>query len=495
MTHLCITVHWLDDRYHGLSSRLGPAEWPPSPFRLFQALVAAVGGRGELDGDAGKSLEWLESLGAPVIVAPRTHPAASVTRFVPNNDGDKKPDRQDRLTAKRLQPTIVQGASQIHYVWSVDCNCPELKGLLKAVHWLTCFGWGVDLAYADGRIAEEEQIQKMEGIRWVPGDGADYGDSLLRVPSHGSLTDLRAAHDSALGRLEDGRILRIVRRPQVFERVSYSSGQRPCGRPFEVFALRTASDDVYRYPHAKLIHIAGMLRSASIKSMERYPPAHLGQGAATWVERFVAGHRPDDAEEHEQFSYIPLPSIGHEHADAVIRRAMISAPFGHEFHLRHLAEQLDGDELIAENGVAGPVVQRIGWDSVIQRYLGPAAQWASVTPVLLPGHDDHNPKKTIKLIERALRQSGIEQECQFTWSAWPNFENCLSAHKYDREKRPTGYHRPAHLTSLTAVHVRVTFKQPFVGPLCIGAGRHCGLGVLAVPNVIDLRSPGSQNNR
>ncbi len=41
--------------------------------------------------------------------------------------------------------------------------------------------------------------------------------------------------------------------------------------------------------------------------------------------------------DHKQFSYIPLPSIGHEHADAMIRRVMITAPFGCEAELRHLA--------------------------------------------------------------------------------------------------------------------------------------------------------------
>ena len=48
MTHLVLTVRFLDDRYHGLLDRGGPPEWPPSPFRLFQALVAGVARRGEL---------------------------------------------------------------------------------------------------------------------------------------------------------------------------------------------------------------------------------------------------------------------------------------------------------------------------------------------------------------------------------------------------------------------------------------------------------------
>ena len=63
MTFLRITVRFLDARYHGLLDRGGPPEWPPSPFRLFCAMVAGVARQGELDGDAGKAfLQILASL-------------------------------------------------------------------------------------------------------------------------------------------------------------------------------------------------------------------------------------------------------------------------------------------------------------------------------------------------------------------------------------------------------------------------------------------------
>ena len=49
---LCISVTLLDGRFHGRGDG-GVPEWPPSPLRLFQALVAAngeaVGGGGEID--------------------------------------------------------------------------------------------------------------------------------------------------------------------------------------------------------------------------------------------------------------------------------------------------------------------------------------------------------------------------------------------------------------------------------------------------------------
>lgn len=481
MTHLCITVRWLDDRYHGLLNRDGPPEWPPSPLRLFQALVAGAARHGELDSGIGTSLAWLETLGPPLILAPQASSGQIVQRFVPNNDGDAKPDRQTRLTGKTSRPTLMQGEPAVRYLWQIGAASPEAHLAVQAARYITCLGWGIDMAYGDGRILEDYEVGQLSGVRWYPKPGATQEDGLLRIPKGGSMADLRSAHQSALNRIEHGKPLRIVEKPQVFDRVFYASTERPIGQPYAVFALRDERDDSYSYPHAKLIHIAGMARSASIKAMEAFPPSGL-ENAADWVESFVAGHRSEGKRDHVQFSYVPLPSVGHEHADAMIRRLLIAAPFGCEAELSHLAAQLNGEQLRPEGGAAGPILDSVRPDGVTRQYMGPSKVWASVTPIILPGHDDHKPGKTVKLIERALAQSGMEQRCQFTWGALPYFSNCLTAHKYDRNGRRTGYFRPDHLDGLTAVHIRIAFEHPVAGPLMIGAGRHCGLGVLAAMN-------------
>jgi CRISPR-associated protein Csb2 len=339
------------------------------------------------------------------------------------------------------------------------------------------------MAYGDGQILEDDEVGRLNGVRWFPKPNTMREDGLLRVPKGGSMTDLRSAHQSALNRIEHDKPLRTVEKPQVFDRVFYASTEQPIGQPYAIFALRDEQDDSYSYPHAKLIHIAGMARRASIKAMEAFPP-HGIDAAAAWVQTFVAGHRSVDKGDHLQFSYVPLPSIGSEHADAMIRRLMIAAPFDCETELRHLAAQLDGEQLHPEGDTVGPILDRIRSDGVTRQYLGPSKVWASVTPVILPGHDDHKQGKTTKLIERALAQSGIEQRCRFTCGALPYFNNCLTAYKYDRNGRRTGYFRPDHLDGLTAVHIRIIFEHPVAGPLTVGAGRHCGLGVLAAVNEV-----------
>src|SRR5438128_9424211 len=80
---LLISVRFHDGRYHGTG------DWPPSPARLFQALVAGIGQDGPLSDEVSKPLEWLEELDPPVIGGPHTTLGMTIPmHFVPNNDLD-----------------------------------------------------------------------------------------------------------------------------------------------------------------------------------------------------------------------------------------------------------------------------------------------------------------------------------------------------------------------------------------------------------------------
>lgn len=494
MTHLLITIHWLDDRYHGLLDREGPPEWPPSPYRLFQALVAGVARRGELEAEPGGTLEWLERLSPPMIIAPRSCPGQVVTHFVPNNDGDKKPDRQNRLTGKTFRPTIMLDPPDIHYLWEIPSDqVSEAKAVCKAARYLTCLGWGIDMAYADGQLIDSDQISRLPGVRWYPRMNVMRDDGLLRVPAFGrethdsSLCDLKRAHQSALARIEHGKPLNTVEKPTVFDRVFYESKERLLQRPYVVFELRRDDGAFLSYPQDRLIHIAGMVRHLAIEAMRNSPPEGVDND---WVKTYVAGHARTDAAEHRQFSYLPMPSIGHAHTDPSVRRVMIAAPPGDDRLLQHLAMQLKGQQLKPTPETKldhPPTLVYVRGDKVARFYTQPANAWASVTPVILPGHDDHKPDKTRKLIEKALAQSGIQQQCEFEWGAFSQFPQSSSAHKYGRDKRPAGYIRPDHLLTQTAVHLKLRFNDGLEvpGPLAIGAGRHCGLGVLARTEDVD----------
>ena len=484
MTHLLITVQWLDDRYHGLLGREGPPEWPPSPFRLFQALVAGVGRRDQLGKNLGKALEWLEKRDAPIILAPPSCAGTIITRFVPNNDGDKKIDRQDRLTSKTSRPTIMLAAHNMHYLWWIgEEENEEACRVCEAAKYLSALGWGIDMAFADARIIPENEINTLEGVRWQPRPDIAQDVGMLRTPIAGTLKDLNEAYLSALGRIELEKPLQIVKKAKVFEYVYYESKERPLGRPNVVFELRNDDGTRFNYPQDRFVHLAGMLRHLAGKLMANSPPEDI-ENPADWVRSFVFGHGNGDSKPHRQFSYLPMPTIGMAHSDASVRRIMIAAPVGTDRLLLHLAKLLEGQRLepTTETRIARPpTLIRIHRDNVARYYIESATDWASVTPVILPGHDDHKPDKTRKLIEKALQQSGIEQTCEFEWSSVSRFPKSLSAHKFDSTGRSMGYVRPAYLLSKTGVHLLLRFNSGLnmQGPLVIGAGRHCGFGLMA----------------
>src|ERR687884_630521 len=101
---LLITVRYHEGRYHGTG------DWPPSPARLFQALVAGIGQCGPLSPQQSRPLEWLERLNPPVLAAPIMTEGQRVTNFVPNNDLDAVGGDARRIgsvrTKKHIKPKL-----------------------------------------------------------------------------------------------------------------------------------------------------------------------------------------------------------------------------------------------------------------------------------------------------------------------------------------------------------------------------------------------------
>lgn len=88
---LCISVTVLQPVCHGRIKGGRSGEWPPSPMRLFQALVAGAfrGRPADMpDESALGALRWLERREPPEIVVAQEHAGNPCTLFVPNNDGD-----------------------------------------------------------------------------------------------------------------------------------------------------------------------------------------------------------------------------------------------------------------------------------------------------------------------------------------------------------------------------------------------------------------------
>jgi CRISPR-associated protein Csb2 len=488
---LCITVRFLQSYSHGRGEDGNP-EWPPSPLRLFQALVAASAGRWNQRTElayAQPALHWLEVQPPPTIVAAdavRSHYPYRL--YVPDNVADKvaaswsrgqNASIADYRSEKDVRPMHLLGEA-VHYLYPLrDGTCSYLDILTAAARSITHLGWGIDMVVGNASVISGEQAAGLSGHRWQP---STTGSTALRVPIEGTIDDLMRKHKAFLGRLSNEGF-RPVPPLRAFRVRGYRRDDEPPQRPCRVFELRKADGGRFRYPHSKLIHLAGMIRHLAIEAMKASPPVGVDD---TWVETYVAGHVVEHEREHRQLSYLPLPSVGHQHADPGVRRIMITAPPGDDIWLDHVARHLAGQQLGPLRGdefgdAEPPFLVPIRGDNVSQRYTKPANAWHSFTPVILPGHDDHKPEKTRKLVEKALAQSGVDQPCQFEWSTFSRFPKSFSAHKYDRNGRLTGYVRPDHLLTQTAVHLTLRFKDglKMPGPIAVGAGRHCGLGLFA----------------
>ena len=135
-------------------------------------------------------------------------------------------------------------------------------------------------------------------------------------------------------------------------------------------------------------------------------------------------------------------------------------------------------------------------DRALKRYVSESATWVTVTPMVLPGHDDpgglreklrnatngeeQRPllerllKRRAALVRKALQHAGLGDEL---------------AHSAEIETRQTGfiagvekasrYAVPSHLAMFPRLHVKLTWPVKVAGPLCIGRGRFSGLGLFA----------------
>jgi CRISPR-associated protein Csb2 len=480
--YFCITIRPLGEFWHGRSEE-GGVEYPPSPFRLFQALVAGAymgAYAGDQPEQKRKALEWLEKQEPPIIIAPSHRELQPLGIYVPNNDADKYPKRAERLVLKTSKPIWLGENAIFHYLWPIKETLEEdiLQALQREIRRLSVLGRSVDGVVSEARLLTSAELPSLGGHRYDPAPGQD-GIRRLRVPKEGSLASLFELHQARLSFIQTREIpdrTNLVFRETVYRADTWNEGGQR--RPFAAFALvplqATARNEKRRtFWHTQTARVAAMARHAALESTQR--PKHQFPGD---IERFVAGHAPQgDEQPLERFSYLPLPSIHHRFADGGIRRLLIVEPVGGDgSHAKWAKRALDGKPLVREQDKLKLAELSSGLNDADNRllscYVKAAYTWLSVTPVILPGRDDGKYPKALKLMRKALEDAripeSIVQDVRLQKAPfWPG-----SAH-------PTAYFMPKHVRHYSAWHVLIKFKQPFYGPLALGVGRHIGLGLFA----------------
>lgn len=523
-SHFCLSLRLLDPTFHGCGDG-GEPEWPPSPLRAFQALVAAAARRNALGPGTGarSALEWVETQPPPVVIAPASVPGSGYRLSVPNNamdivaralcrgndsnSGDADPAKHRSM--KPVRPTLLLDDA-VHYLWGLPAPVPydirsHLEALQATAGDVVALGWGLNLAVGCGAVLSGEQVQAVPGERWLPLGNANAGG--LRVPTEHTLEDLIQRHGRFLKRI--GREGFLPPPPlSVYRKIEYRRATDAPQRPVAAFSLLdlSASRFVAFDTARRALTVAGMVRHA----------AKAASATSRWPgDAFVLGHSDSDhpAEHHavgpRRFAYLPLPSIesrgeGRNRTVGSVRRVMLStfAP-GCDEEIAWARRSLAGQELVSSDGQRVALLSVIPTnEKMVRCYVQAAAEWATVTPVVLPGYDDprHYRRRLNKpigaeeqkellgrldaridgLLRKAIIQAGfsevLAENARIEWRKggfWPGTELA------DR------YGVPDHLKRFPLLHVKIRWRDaegiavPVPGPICLGGGRFYGVGLFA----------------
>ncbi|MCC6649365.1 MAG: type I-U CRISPR-associated protein Cas5/Cas6 [Polyangiaceae bacterium] len=539
---LAIEVTFLTGRYVATSySDRRRAEWPPHPARLFSALAATHLADEAPAPTERAALEWLQALDAPELAVSDASERDTVTVFVPVNDGyvlknfdgqsgklegaraaaalgDKKAGREvarlekkllddiakevamppnpgkdgpaaafallpdSRIRQPRTFPSVTPHEPRATFMWPdaqpTDEQRTNLDALLARL---------VRLGHSSSLVSAR-LLEKPPAATLVP---AAVGER-LRTTGRAQLAALEAAF--ALHRETEPRVM-----PARFQSYARSTDHRATELPISCF-----SEDwlvLRRADGVALPMIAG-------PGIARAVRAALMSGGGDGIPEILSGHRVDRTpSERDHLAVVPLPFVGHEHADGGLlgvalvlprgatadeRAAVYRAVVRWEARAREHARNQDVVEdapplvqlLLGQEGVWWlERVEGLDKRATLQArtWCGPATTWASVTPVALDRNPGDLRTRDAGKLARVLAEAEeiVVRACTRIGLPTPGLVEVLPAAPFAGSAKARRYERvKSGSTQRVLTHVRVTFSEPVSGPVLIGAGRYHGLGLL-----------------
>ena len=499
--HLVLSFRFLSPWFHGRGDE-GVPEWPPSPLRTFQAVVAAAARAGTLE-ETRSALIWLEQRAAPSIIAPKAAASAVGYRLsVPHNAMDlvgkqwlrgDEGNAAEHRTMKNLRPHRLPEDAVVHYAWQLDDDVSTAPSLIAAARGVVVLGWGIDLVVGDGAVVDSAQLAELSAKTTVWKPRSD-GRWALRAPTSGTLADLERRHAAFIARTSIADpTLRPPPALSAFSITSYARVDEPPVIDVAGFTLMRVSSDNFRAfdTPRRGMAVSGMLRHSVRVAAERAGWDEARVGAS------VLGHGDGD---ESRFLLIPVPSIESRGGDGevvgAVRRVMVFSTDARSTDTRWAERMLGGMGLIDEETgeVQAVLAATSPNDRVLKRYTSDGSTWVTVTPMVLPGHDDPGglreklrkstsgderksllerlSKRREALVRKALRHAGLGDDLAFS----AEIETAETGFIAGVEKA-SRYTVPAHLATAPRLHVKLTWPVRVAGPLCIGRGRFSGLGL------------------
>ncbi len=502
MAALVIYVRLHDGRYHG------KGDWPPSPARLFQALVAGAGLSGPLEKGDRETLSWLEALPAPIIAAPRAwQPPRGVLFYMPNNDsdgieGDPSKMAKIRTATKIFRPYLFDAGIPFVYAWPIGQEPADqqrtetIRSLAERLYQL---GRGIDMAWAWGETLDDDEVEDL--LAAYPGQvfhpSKNGSGRLLPTPFPGSLESLERRHQAYGERFsysKEGKKVKVVFRQPPKARFQLTPYESPPSR--QIYELRDpVQGGVFApWPLERAHGLVVRLRDAAVEPLKGAMPARAAD-----IDRVLVGRKPDgtnDCPPENRVRIIPLPSIGHVHADREIRRVLVETPPGCLLHPNDIRWAFSGLDLSEPDG--GEIVAtliRTDDDSFLGHFGakndGAYCLWRTVTPAVLP---ESARRRRIDPARKVLdAKAGSERRTEQERAAATvrqalrhvGVREGIHAVRVQREPFEVNGQRVEDFAEGTRFekhrlwHVEIEFSEPVHGPLTIGDGRFLGLGVMA----------------
>ncbi len=501
--YLTIHVRAHEGRYHGDGDEL------PSPFRLFQALVAGAGISGPLDDQTRLALKWLEDLpDAPLVASPRLSRGQAVTMFMPNNDldkfgGDVRNIAKTRGAQKVWRPRHFDASVPWIYAWpfaKADDGETHAKAICSLAERLYQLGRGVDMAWAWGELLDEVTLEALltehNGIVRRP----SVGEGLqLACPTDGSLRSLVRRHGSARFQHEkDNKRVSGLHPEAVFvqqPKPSYRQVSYESPPAHHVFELRSPTDSERRvaWPLEGASPLVVLAREAACARLKT-----AMSGRDVEIDHYLVGRKPGESTTvpaESRVRIIPIPSIGMHYADRAIRRLLIEVPATCPLRSEDVRWAFSGVELFdPETGEVTNVLLSPSADDDMLRHYGVGAGarvFRSVTPVALPEEGrrrrierSRRMAETKRGLERVVETAGaraaVVQALRHAGVSAPAESIRLQREPFDRAgSRVELFAEGTRFEKERLWHVEIAFGVLVKGPLLLGDGRFLGLGLMA----------------
>lgn len=483
MPVLLIEVHLLERLWHGA------IDWPPSPFRLFQALVAgAYGGRWAGENDETKSrwaeaLRWLERQNPPAITFPPRSRVRQVTSFVPNNDLDSvggDPNRVSEVRAEKvLVPWRIENGDSFLYAWTFEDGDEHARLICALAERLYRFGRGLDGAWALADVlsaADAEELLHRRGSVSRPCGQSHPG---LRCPAAGSLDSLIRRHEASAIRFKwDPKSRKFLFRQAPKPTYATIAYDLPGTRLW--FEIRNSAD-LDRFLPVSAINVVPLVeevRDRAARRLVEAMPECLPQ-----MERFLTGRSAGSDDVDRRIRIVALPSIGHAQTSPAIRRVGVLIPPNCPVPVRDVEWAFSG---LAVFGSAANTIEHA--PGVLVQSEPPAmashygvdrsaARWRTVTPIALPrpirrvrtgSQRSESETRAALAVVQACRHAGvIARPIEIRVQIEPFLLRGELAHAYQSER-----------FSGRLLHAEITFERSVRGPLLVGDGRFLGLGLM-----------------